>query len=73
MPHSVKISLMQKFTYMRMITDHNTVIRYDGYPTKEGAVNEHDALNELGEKGWELVEVFLVGSNHVFYFKRPIE
>lgn len=63
---------MPKFTYMRMITDRNTVIRYDGYPTDgEGAVKEYDALNELGEKGWELVEVLLVGSNHVFYFKRP--
>ena len=73
MPYSVKISAMQKFTYTRMITDHNTVIRYDADPTKEGAVTEHDALNELGEKGWELVEVLLVGSNHVFYFKRPLE
>ena len=64
---------MQKFKYMRMITDRNTVIRYDGVQTKEEAVNEYDALNQLGENGWEMVEVLLVGSNHVFYFKRPIE
>ena len=64
---------MQKFTYMRMITDRNTVIRYDGYPMKEGAVHEYEALNELGQQGWDMVEVLLVGSNHVFYFKRPVE
>jgi len=33
----------------------------------------HDELNELGQDGWELINVCAVSSREtVFYFKRPI-
>jgi Domain of unknown function (DUF4177) len=44
------------------------------YKTLTKMKNDDDALNELGERGWELVGVTHLGGTNVrAFFKRPVQ
>lgn len=47
-------------------------MKWEYWVTVLSAVGEMDSLNDLGQKGWELVSVILQGPYKIAYFKRPL-
>ena len=51
------------------------LFEYKVVNVEHGKKNEEEALNKLGQDGWELVAVVLTNSGNCItaYFKKPIE